>query len=95
MGERRSSGFASLVSLLGAVLYGRRPEDRKARKKAAAGSAGAFLIWAGYQAVGFGQEWVRHEWTVQASMQREMVATLKEMAADVHQLTGQLGGGRR
>ena len=97
MVERRTySGLAALVSLLGSVLYGRRPEDKRARKKVAASGAGAFLVWAGYQAVAFGQEWVRHEWFVQAETQREMVMTLKAMAGDVHLLTERLGdGGRR
>jgi hypothetical protein len=59
--EKRRS---SLAMLAGAVLYGRRADDSKARKKAVALTASSFLLFFAYEAVQFGKEWIRHEWTV-------------------------------
>lgn len=49
MTTRTTGGWASLARLLGAILYGQRPQDEGARKKArrlvASGSAASLVLW--------------------------------------------------
>ena len=82
--------LAALVSLVGAVLYGRRTEDARARKKVAAYTATSFLVFFGYEAVSFGQEWIRHEWQAAADRQKELVGVVQVLSTDIRDLTKQL-----
>lgn len=82
--------LSALVSLLGAVLYGRRTEDKRARAKAGALTGVTFLVFFAYQAVTFGQEWIRHEWQAAADRQTELVGVVQVLSADIRGLTTQL-----
>ena len=85
---------ATLASLIGAVLYGRRQEDKKARTKMAALGASGFLIFFAYESVSFGQEWVRHEWTSATETQKEMIVALKAVSKEIHDLLIYLRDGK-
>lgn len=90
-------GGSPLANLLGAIVYGRRPEDAAARKRARSWlgwlSGGGFAIWVAVQSITFGKEWVRHDWEARSAeaaanvtAMAEVGQAVKEMAQEVREL---------
>jgi hypothetical protein len=77
---RTRKGLDALAALAVSVFWGRRPEDRQARKKAGKWSAVGILCWLVYTSISFGMEWVRHDWTARDREQKEAAAAQKEGA---------------
>lgn len=97
MPERSRSPLANLI---GALTYGRRPEDAAARKRArgllAWLSGGGFAIYIAIESITFGQEWVRHDWQARSAeaaanvtAMAEVGQAVKEMAQEVRDLAAE------
>lgn len=89
MDEPTRSG-GPLANLIGALTYGRRPEDAQARKRArgllAWLSGGGFAIYVALESISFGQEWVRHDWQARSAEAAATVTALAQVGEAVEKM---------